>query len=168
MNIERLFNENYQAKQLNYYLKQGTIKKISKNLELANSHFNKSLHNIKFFKLTKSRTEFKDWLIVILYYALYHSALALITLKEFSSKNHHATLLILIKEYKLTKAEVKTINNLTISKEDAQLYSNLKQERHNASYNTNILFSNEMILDYEEKVLEFLNTTKEKLLNFNQ
>ena len=120
-------------------------------------------HNIEFYKLNKGYHKFNDWLIVALYYSLYHSALALITNRNYSSKNHYATILILIKEYSITKDEVKLLNELSISKEDAELYTNLKGDRHDASYATNIKFSRETIEDYETKVLDFVNKTEEIL-----
>ena len=116
---------------------------------------------MEFYKLNKEHHKFNDWLIVTLYYSLYHSALALITNRNYSSKNHYATILILIKEYSITKDEAKLLNELSINKEDAELYTNLKDDRHDASYATNIRFSQETIEDYENKVLDFINKTEE-------
>ena len=79
--------------------------KISNNPELVNSHIKKARHNLEFFKLNKEYSKFNDWLIVTLYYSLYHSALALITNKNYSSKNHYATIIVLIKEYRHSKSE---------------------------------------------------------------
>jgi len=87
--------------------------------------------------------------------------LALITNRNYSSKNHYATILILIQEYSITKDEAKLLHELSISKEDAELYTNLKEDRHEASYATNIKFSREMVEDYEDKVLDFINKTEE-------
>src|SRR3989338_10871215 len=109
----------------------------------------------------KEHPTFNDWLIVTLYYSLYHSALALITNKNFSSKNHYATILILIKGYAITKDEARLLNELSINKEDAELYTNLKDDRHDASYATNIRFGQETVNDYENKVLDFVNKTEE-------
>ena len=53
------------------------------------------------------------------------------------------------------------LNELSISKEDAELYTQLKGDRHDASYATNIKFNNEIIADYENKVLDFINKTEE-------
>lgn len=134
---------------------------ISSNSELVQSHLKKARHNIQFYKLNKERHEFNDWLIVALYYSLYHCALALITHRNYTSKNHYATILLLIKEYSITQDEAKLIHELSINKDDAELYTNLKEERHSASYATNIKFTNETIEDYENKVLDFANKTEE-------
>jgi uncharacterized protein (UPF0332 family) len=137
------------------------IRIIKENKELVLAHIKKARHNLEFYRLNKQNNKFNDWLIVTLYYALYHSALALITKKNYTSKNHYATILILIKEYGITKDEAELINELSISKEDAELYTNLKEDRHSASYATNTKFTREKINYYEEKVLEFMNKAEE-------
>ncbi len=111
MNIDKLFlNKEYLEKEISFFITKKQIKKIDNNLELVKSHLKKARHNLEFYKLNKEHREFNDWLIVILYYSLYHSALALITNKNYSSKNHYATILILIKEYSITKDEVRLLN----------------------------------------------------------
>ena len=92
---------------------------------------------------------------------MYHCALALITNKNYSSKNHYATILILIKEYSITKDEARLLDDLSINKDDAELYTNLKDDRHDASYATMIRFNSETIIDYESKVLDFINKAEE-------
>jgi len=162
MNIERLFEDKkYLENEIIFFIRKKHIKSIPENKELVHSHHKKARHNLEFYKLNKKYSKFNDWLIVTLYYALYHSALALITNKKFSSKNHYATILILIKEYHITKDEAELLNELSISKEDAELYTQLKDDRHDASYAINIRFSQETIEGYENKVLDFINKTEE-------
>ena len=164
MNIDKLFSDKkYLEKEINFFISKKQIKTIQKNTELVNSHLKKARHNLEFYKLNKEHKKFNDWLIVTLYYSLYHSALALITNRNYSSKNHYATILILIKEYAITKDEAKLLNELSISKEDAELYTNLKDDRHDASYATNIGFTQETIKDYENQVLDFVNKTEEMI-----
>ena len=162
MNIDKLFlDKEYLEKEINFFINKKQIKKIDNNPELVKSHLKKARHNAEFYKLNKEHRKFNDWLIVTLYYSLYHSALALITNKNYSSKNHYATILILIKEYSITKDEAKLLSELSINKEDAELYTNLKEDRHDASYTTNSRFSQKTIEDYENKVLDFINKTEE-------
>jgi|SRR3989344_2480259 len=164
MNIDRLFsNKVYLEKEIKFFTAKKHLHKIADNPELVTSHFKKARHNLEFYQLNKEHHKFNDWLIVTLYYSLYHSALALITNKNYSSKNHYATILILIKEYSITPDEAKLLNELSINKEDAELYTNLKDDRHDASYATNIRFSEETIDTYETKVLDFVNKTEELL-----
>lgn len=127
MDIDKLFtNKEFLEKELNFFITKKQIKSIDENKELVDSHIKKARHNLEFYKLNKEYHRFNDWLIVTLYYVLYHSALALITNKNYASKNHYATILILIKEYSITKDEAKLLNELSINKEDAELYTNLK------------------------------------------
>src|SRR3989344_9481485 len=164
MNIDKLFlDKEYLEKEINFFMTKKQIKKTDNNQELVNSHLKKARHNLEFYKLNKEHKKFNDWLIVVLYYSLYHSALALIINKNYSSKNHYATILILIKEYSITRDEAKLLDELSINKEDAELYTNLKDDRHDASYATNIRFSEETIDTYETKVLDFVNKTEELL-----
>ena len=97
MKIDILFSDkNYLENQIKFFIDNKQIKKIESNPELVKSHIEKAKHNLSFFKLNKKYEEYKDWQIVSLYYALYHASLALITNKNYSSKNHQATILILI------------------------------------------------------------------------
>jgi len=162
MNIDKLFEDKeYLKKEINFFKSKKQIKFIQENKELISSHIKKARHNLRFYKINEKNDKFKDWLIVILYYVLYHCGLALITNKKYSSKNHYATILILIKEYNITKEEVELIDQLSINREDAELYTYLKQDRHDASYKTNTKFSTELIQEYKEKVLDFINKTEE-------
>ena len=164
MDIDKLFlDKEYLIKEINFFIDKKQLRKIEENKDLVKSHIKKARHNLEFFKLNKRQSEFNDWLIVSLYYALYHSALALIVNKNYSSKNHYATILILIKEYSLSQKEIILLNELSINKNDAELYTNLKKDRHDASYVTQIKFNQETIKNYEDKVLDFINKTEENL-----
>lgn len=153
-------NKELLTKELEFFKSKNQIKVIPKNKELVHSHIEKAKHNLKFYQLNKTQTGFKDWLIVILYYTLHHCALALIINKQFNSKNHHATILLLISEYSISEEDTRLFYELSISKEDAQLYTHLKKDRHRASYTTNTIFSKEKIIFYENKVKEFINKTE--------
>lgn len=162
MDIDKLFaNKLFLEKEIRFFIKKKQIKLIPENKELVEAHIKKARHNLEFYKLNKQYDKFNDWLIVALYYSLYHSALALIVNKKYSSKNHYATIIILIKEYGITKDEAKLLNELSINKEDAELYTNLKDDRHNASYSTGIRFNQKTIKEYEDKILNFINKTEE-------
>lgn len=164
MNINKLFSDQeYLENEINIFITKKHIKVIKENKELAASHLKKARHNMEFFKLNKRYQNFNDWLIVTLYYSLYHCALALITNRNYSSKNHYATILLLIKEYAITENEAKLLNELSISKEDAELYTNLKGDRHDASYVTNVKFNQKLIECYEDQVIDFINKTEELL-----
>lgn len=164
MRINNYFKDkNLLNKQVEFYVKKKQLNKISKNSELVQAYLAKAKHNLEFFTLNKTQIKFNDWLVVVLYYALYHSALALVANKDFTSKNHTATLLFLIKEYNIDIKEAELINELSINKDDAEFYTNLKTDRHNASYATEILFSNKKIEEYHFKVVEFIQKAEDLL-----
>lgn len=150
-------------KQVQFFIKKKQLISISENKELVEAHLTKAKHNLKFFDINKERSMFNDWLVVTLYYSLYHCALALIVNKKYTSKNHAATLLLLIKEYPLHPEEAELIEELAMSKDDAELYTNLKKDRHNASYATKTLFTNKKIEEYRFRVIEFMQKTEEIL-----
>lgn len=158
MNLERLFKDrDYLERELRFFISKKQIRIINDNKELALSHIKKARHNLGFYKSNKQKGEFDDWLIVILYYVLYHSALALVVNKKYSSKNHYATILILIKEYAVEKSEVELLDELALKKEDAELYTNLKEDRNHASYTADTRFNPQKINEYENKVIDFIN-----------
>ncbi len=164
MNINKLFTDTtFLENQISFFLSKKQIRKISKNKELALAHLQKAKHNFGFFRLNKDHTDYLDWQVVVLYYALYHSTLALIINKQYMSKNHSATVMLLIKEYAISAQEAHLIDELSVNKEDAQLYTELKSDRHDASYSTSIRFSAELVEHYESEVLSFLNKTEEIL-----
>jgi uncharacterized protein (UPF0332 family) len=161
MNINRLFEDKeFLEKQINFFYKVGQIKKIEDNPELSKSHLEKAKHNIKFYKLNKNNADYQDWQIVALYYALYQSCLTLLIKKGYSSKSHEATILLLIKEYSISKDEAQLIDNLELNRDEAQMYTHLKKDRHDASYSTNIKFTKELIDNYEKEVIKFINKTE--------
>ena len=166
MNIDKLFvDKNYLDNQITFFITKKQIRKTDSNKELIASHLKKAKHNIGFFRLNKQHENYKDWLIVALYYALYHASLALITNKNYVSKNHYATILLLIKEYSISQSEAELINELSINKNDAQLYTNLKEDRHSASYSTQTKFTKELINNYQKEVINFINKTEEMIQN---
>ena len=67
----------------------------------------------------------------------------------------------MIKEYSISKNEAELINDLSIEKEDAELYTNLKSDRHDASYSTETKFTKELVKEYQEEVIKFLNKVEE-------
>ena len=78
---------------LDNYVKKGMLIKSKRE---ENLYFKKSEHNLNFANWLKDKPieklrrlfddSFYDWVIVGCYYTIYHSALALITKKGFSSK----------------------------------------------------------------------------------
>ena len=121
--IWEIWLENEKRRELDFqkYLRLKQIKEETELKDLIEGHIEKANHNLKFVKLTLELKEFNDWTVVSAYYSIYHASLALCALKGFSTKNHLATLLILIREFYqkgLTKEEIETVGDTSIEKEE--------------------------------------------------
>lgn len=131
-------------------------------VEEIKGHLDKAEHNLIF--ASKIGKNFSDWLTVVCYYLLYHMALALILKKGFFSKNHEATLCLLIKEYhnNLTLDDINLLNNCFFDKEDVLFYASTKENRKNASYSTkfdfidkNILLKTRLLFNKMKNILDY-------------
>ncbi|MBW6462081.1 MAG: DNA-binding protein [DPANN group archaeon] len=160
LNNQRLLDD-----KINFFKKTKQLINQEHNHRLVLAHLDKAKHNLKFFDKNKDDDTFNDWLIVILYYTLYHCALALVTNKNYTSKNHTATLLFLIKYYSIHKEDAELIEELLVSKEDATFYTELKFKRHIASYKTETSFTHDQITNYKVKVIEFIQKVEDIIKN---
>ena len=152
------------------YLKLKKIKKETEVQDLIRGHIDKANHNLKFVKLTIGLKEFNDWAIVSAYYSIYHAALALCALKKYSTKNHLATLLILIKEFyqrELNKEEIEVVGKTTIEKEEVLYYIEAKSKRTKASYSTQKIFDENEAENLRIKAINFVNKAKEIIDSFD-
>lgn len=145
------------------YLKNKKIKIETEIKELVEGHFEKANHNLKFVKAALELKEFNDWAMVGAYYTIYHASLALCALKGYSTKDHFATLLILIKEFyqrQLNREEIEMINKITIEKKDVLYYIEAKDMRTKASYSTQKIFDNDEAKLLQHKAIAFANKVK--------
>ena len=146
------------------YLKSKKVKKEGETQELIRGHLEKADHNLKFVQKTLDLQEFNDWAIVSTYYAIYHASLALCALRGYSTEDHLATLLILIREFyqrELNKEDLEMVNTSGIEKEHLLYYVEAKKERTKASYSTQMLFNAEDVEKLRKKAITFVNKVKE-------
>ena len=146
------------------YVDSRKIKREEETKELINGHIEKANHNLKFVKFTLDLKEYNDWAIVSAYYSIYHASLALCSLKGYSTKDHNATLLILIKEFYmkgLDKNEIEMISNTTLEKEEVLYYVEAKTKRTKASYSTQKIFDRKEAENLRLKAITFVNKVKE-------
>ena len=162
----------------NFYLKKEMIKKENETRFLPISHLKKAEYNLKFANFLTNEKRFYDWIIVGCYYTIYHSALALITKKGFSSKNHLATLCALIKFYytqekasnqekveekTLTKEEIELVSISSLEKEEVSYFAQAKEKRETASYGLSEEFNKIEAEDLLKKTVQFINKCREIL-----
>lgn len=151
-------NEKLLEKEIKFHESKGNLVKSKHSTGLVLAHLDKSKHNLGLVDLLINNKHYNDWVIVGLYYTLYHSCLALLAKKGYTSKNHLATLLFLIKNYSnFSYEEIEMLEELSITKSDAEFYTDLKQERHQASYSTNSLFNEDKIIELRKKTISFIN-----------
>ncbi len=149
---------------LQNYLKSKKIKRETETKELVQGHLEKADHNLKFVQSTLELNDFNDWAIVSAYYSIYHASLALCALKGYSTKDHNATLLILINEFYgngLDKEEIKMISSTTLEKEEVLYYVEAKNKRNKASYSTQKIFDRSEAELLRKKAINFVNKAKE-------
>ena len=101
------------------------MKKIAPNSKLSKGHIEKAKHNLKAADFN-IQGGFSDWAVSQLYYAMYHSLLAVLFQKGFESKNHECTIntikyLIEKKEIGLDKEDIAFIRTTEqITQKDAK------------------------------------------------
>jgi uncharacterized protein (UPF0332 family) len=157
-------------KSFEFYLKKDLIKKEDEREFLSSSHIKKAEDNPEFSNFLKDNKRFYDWIIVGCYYTIYHSALSLTAKKGFSSKNHLATLCILIKLYyldekKLSKDEIELFSKSSLDKQKITYFAYAKEKRETASYGISEEFNRSEAEDLLKKTIQFLNKSREILEN---
>ena len=148
-------NENFLNKKIGYYFNKKILSKSSSKYEIK-GHLEKSRHNLDFLSEIKPR--FNDWMLIACYYAVYHSALALILTKNYTSKNHDATICILIKEFykkHLSKEDIEILNMFDI--QDILFYAESKNKREEANYTTKTKFDLNEVNNIKLKTILFVN-----------
>lgn len=149
-----------------FYLKKEAIKEEKETGFLSASHLKKSEYNLNFVNFLLDEKRFYDWVIIGCYYTIYHSSLALITKKGFSSKNHLATLCALIKFYykdSLNRKEVELVYRISLEKEEIGYFSHAKEKRETASYGLSEEFNKKEAEELKNKTVQFLNKCREIL-----
>ena len=155
-------------KSFNFYLKKEAIIRENETEFLPISHLKKAEYNLRFINFLNDNKKFYDWIIVGCYYTIYHSALALITKKGFSSKNHLATLCALIKFYyikekALSREEIELVSKSSLEKEEVSYFAYAKEKRETASYGISEEFNKIEAEDLLGKTIQFLNKCREIL-----
>ena len=138
------------------------MKEENSDLNEIKGHIEKAKHNLLFVNDTLKQG-YSDWGLVGCYYAIYHSALALIMKKGFSSKNHDATICILIDKYynDLNECDFDLMNKVFLDSQDIMFYVQAKNEREKASYSSKIIFDKKLINEIKLKTILFFNKVLE-------
>lgn len=136
------------------YKMKKLIRKIDCATLLSKTHLNKAFHNLDFANFTLNNQDeinkrledetYFDWVIVISYYAMYHSAMALLYKLGYKASTHLATICVLCKEClgkTLDKKDIEKISNvLELSEEEIKEIGRAKERREKASYSGSVSF----------------------------
>jgi len=132
--------------------------------EEMKGHLLKAEHNLRFVS-TIAKEKFFDWALTGCYYSCYHAALALIQSKGYTSKNHLATLCVIIKEFykkELTKEDLEILSNF-LDYEDVLFYVETKNKREDATYSTKTRFDKKEVERLRIQATMFVNKIKDIL-----
>ena len=134
--------------------------------EEVKGHILKAEHNLRFIADIAEK-KYLDWALTGCYYACYHAALALIQIRGYTSKNHLATLCVIIREFykkELTKEDVELLSDF-LDYEDVLFYVQTKNKREDATYSTKTLFDKKEVERLRLQAAMFVNKLKEIITN---
>lgn len=129
--------------------------------EEIKGHLLKAEHNLRFIADIQTKN-FPDWAITGCYYACYHAALALIQTKGYTSKNHLATICILINEFyknELSEEDIELLSKF-LDYKDILFYVEAKNKREDAAYSTKTLFDKKEVEKLRIQAVLFVNKIK--------
>jgi len=148
------------------FIERNVLVKQEIDKEEIKGHILKAENNLRFIT-TIAKEKFFDWALTGCYYTCYHAALALIQSKGYTSKNHLATLYVIIKKFykkELTKEDIEILSNF-LDYEDILFYVETKNKREDATYSTKTLFDKEEIEKLRIQATMFVNKIKDILKN---
>ena len=140
---------------------------MSDNDEIK-GHIEKAESNLRFIK-DNLKLGYNDWCITGCYYASYHIVLALIMTKGYASKNHLATLCILIKEFYrkgIEKEDLEMIDSFFIDYQDLIFYVESKNRREEATYSSKRIFDKSVVENLRIKTALFVDKVKGMIGNY--
>lgn len=142
------------------FIEKKVLKKESSKGEIK-GHITKAENNLDFIK-DNMKLNYLDWSITGCYYACYHAALALILTKGYNSKNHLATLLVLIKEFYKDKINEEDLELLVkfLDYQDVLFYVESKNKREDATYSTKTKFEKREVEQLRIKAVMFVSKIK--------
>ena len=129
------------------HIQKGKLVRKAVDLTLVHGHFLKAYHDLSVMDgLNQLNTappagwvSCPDWVVTAGYYGMYHSALALLALKGWDSKDHDATVrmlqyLYVHQEGKLTLAEVMKLEKARALRDQVEKLAMAKRMRKTATY----------------------------------
>src|SRR6056297_3401046 len=156
------------SNKIDNYIKKKIIHKKEPDENEIKGHVQKSEHNLSFSKEVFD-LGYLDWSVTGCYYSLYHMSLALTSSKGYVSKNHDATMCLLIKLFSgINQEDLNLINSLFLDYKDLLFYLDIKQKREISSYSTNYRFDRDYIESLRTRSLKLINKMRDILDEVNK
>lgn len=165
MNIQTwLKNRKSVEKSFNDYLSKGMLREES-DLSLSSLHLKRARLDIEFSGyVIEEKVDHIHWGIVSSYYGAYHSAMALLSSKGYSSKSHIATICALIHlfyESGLSEDDILKLHKL--NENSITNFDELKEKREMANYSVANDFEIIVAKRVHENAMDFINKVEEIL-----
>lgn len=158
-------NSEILERKINELIEKKLLFKQEVDREEVKGHLSKAEHNLRFIEFI-SKEKFLDWALTGCYYSCYHSALALIQTRGYTSKNHLATLCIIIKEFykkELSQKDIELFSNF-LDYDDVLFYVEAKNKRETATYSTKTAFDKNDVEKLRIEATMFVNKIKDILI----
>ena len=164
-NLQKLINNpDIVEEKIKEFMENKVLFEQDVDKEEIKGHILKAESDLMFVaEIVKQTLRFYDWALNGCYYACYHAALALIQIKGYTSKNHLATLCIIIKEFykkELAKEDIETLSKF-LDYEDVLFYVKTKNKREDATYSTKTLFDKKEVERLRIQATMFVNKIKD-------
>ncbi len=173
MNLQKtLMNKSKCEALVKQYIKKKQLRKTDPTL--YSKHLNKALSNLEFanflieehnhsIKQKLPKRTYYDWCITIYYYAIYHTALTLLTKIGYDSKSHLATIATITLFYYhqdniLNKKDIDfLIEQVHIQKKEIDLVVDAKLLRERACYNVDETFQFNQATQLQKQTADFVS-----------
>ena len=157
-------------------IRQGYISKDNSVKNLSQRYLKKAKNNLITMKILSEIQENKEvkdllkipsdynsdeWVVIAGYYAMYTSALALISKIGYKSKNHTATIILLeeffIKKKLMSKEDISLLKNAIIQKVEIEKLSEARHKREIAQYSVTKQTTKEIAESIKQDAYNFIN-----------
>ncbi len=165
---------------IKYLIKKGYISKDDSVKNLSQRYLQKAKNNLVTMKILSEIQENKkardllkipldynsdEWVVIVGYYTMYSSALALIAKIGYRSKNHNATIILLeeffIKKKLMSKEDIGLLKNAVIKKEEIEKLSEARHKREIAQYSVTKQTTKEIAKSVMQDAYNFINKVEE-------
>lgn len=140
------------------------MKRITPNIKTSKEHLDKAKHNLRAADFN-IKEGFSDWGVSQLYYAIYHSLLAILFVKGYDSRNHECTINTI--EYLIENREISLkLEDIAFIRTTEQMtQKDAKSLREEFQYGTETEVNKELLDELTKKSKEIVEKIE---INLNE